>query len=189
MKIRDSGMPNEHTWTEFFDVDLILSELQVNSHIEDLAEFGCGYGTFTIPAARLISGTLHAFDIEKPMIDILTIKLNENGLENVIPEQRDIMEDKTELPNNAVDYVMLFNILHLENPRDLLLETHRILKPDGKAGIIHWRSDIPTPRGPKLTIRPTSQAIKDLIKKHDFGIRKSPIVLLPYHFGLVITKQ
>jgi len=156
--------------------------------IVHLAEIGCGYGTFTIPAARLISGTLYAFDIEKQMIDIITGKLKEHEIENVIPEQRDIIGNETGLPNNSVDYVMLFNILHLENPRDLLLETHRILRPGGKAGIIHWRSDIPTPRGPKLTIRPSPQTIQDWIKTSSFTISRSPIDLPPYHFGLVIAK-
>jgi hypothetical protein len=43
-------MPAEDIWSEFFNIDLILSELQINSKINDLVEIGCGYGTFTIPA-------------------------------------------------------------------------------------------------------------------------------------------
>ena len=36
MKVRDSGMPKEDMWIEFFNVDLILSELQI-------IEIGFGY--------------------------------------------------------------------------------------------------------------------------------------------------
>lgn len=58
-------MPEEKIWAEFFNIDLILSELLINSRISDLVEIGCGYGTFTIPTARKIAGTLYAFDIER----------------------------------------------------------------------------------------------------------------------------
>jgi hypothetical protein len=33
MKVRDSGMPDEKSWNDFFDTDLILSELQIDSQI------------------------------------------------------------------------------------------------------------------------------------------------------------
>lgn len=64
MKVRDSGMPNEEMWNNFFDSDLILKELLINSQIEHLVEIGSGYGTFTLPAAKLLRGKLYAFDIE-----------------------------------------------------------------------------------------------------------------------------
>jgi tRNA G46 methylase TrmB len=51
MKVRDSGMPEETKWNDFFDIDFILSELSIDSKIVDLVEIGSGYGTFTIPAA------------------------------------------------------------------------------------------------------------------------------------------
>ena len=46
-------MPDEKMWNDFFDIDLILSELQINSQIKDLVEIGIGYGTFTIPQNKL----------------------------------------------------------------------------------------------------------------------------------------
>ncbi len=56
--------------------------------------------------------------------------------------------------DNSVDYVMLFNILHAEDPVSLLKEAHRILKRDAKVGVIHWIYSDSTPRGPSLDIRP-----------------------------------
>ena len=163
MKVRDSGMPSEEAWTDFFNIDIILSQLSINSEIIDLAEIGCGYGTFTVPSAKLISGKLFAFDIEKEMIDTVRKRLTYEFIDNVILEERDILVKTTGLDANSVDYVMLFNILHHESPDDFLSEVHRILRPDGKLGILHWRSDILTPRGPDLTIRPTPDQILQLM--------------------------
>lgn len=189
MKVRDSGMPEESVWKEFFNIDLILSELEINSKVNNLVEIGCGYGTFTIPAAKLINGTLYAFDIEPQMVELLPEKLKGESIENVIIENRDILAETTGLPNNSVDYVMLFNLLHHAEPIDFLDEAYRILKPDGKIGIIHWRSDIETPRGPDLSIRPRPNQIMEWIDQQKFRITKVPFTIEPYHFGLIISKH
>jgi len=36
MKVRESGMPDEELWSSFFNVDLILKELQINSSVNSL---------------------------------------------------------------------------------------------------------------------------------------------------------
>ncbi|MGB5847005.1 MAG: class I SAM-dependent methyltransferase, partial [Ignavibacteriaceae bacterium] len=69
MKIYDSGMPEEKVWHSFFDQSSILSNLQLTSECKDVVEFGCGYGTFTIPAASIIRGNVFAIDIEQEMLD------------------------------------------------------------------------------------------------------------------------
>jgi ubiquinone/menaquinone biosynthesis C-methylase UbiE len=188
MKVRDSGMPSERMWSDFFNVDLILSELQINSKVNDLVEIGCGYGTFTIPAAKQISGKLYAFDIEEEMLGIVGQKLKNEYIDNVILEKRDILTQTTLLAKNSIDYVMLFNILHNESPGEFLVEAHRILKPEGKVGIIHWRSDVETPRGPHLKIRPKPEQILKWVDEQKFSLLKKPVVLEPYHFGLILSK-
>lgn len=156
----------------FFNIDLILSELHVNSDIVDLVEVGCGYGTFTLPASRKINGNLYAFDIEEEMIDLVKQKLKNAHIDNVILEQRDVITTTTGLADNSIDYVMLFNILHHDSPVDFFNEAIRILKPSGKVGIIHWRSDIDTPRGPHLTIRPRPDQILQWLDMQKFSLLK-----------------
>jgi ubiquinone/menaquinone biosynthesis C-methylase UbiE len=41
-------------------------------------EIGCGYGTFTIPAANQIKGKVFAFDIEDEMIEVLNQKIKKS---------------------------------------------------------------------------------------------------------------
>jgi ubiquinone/menaquinone biosynthesis C-methylase UbiE len=181
-------MPVENIWASFFNVDLILSELQVNSDIYDLVEVGCGYGTFTIPAAKKINGDLYTFEIEEDMLAIVKQKLNNTHIDNVILENKDVITMTTGLAANSIDYVMLFNILHHDSPEDFFNEAYRILKPNGKVGILHWRSDIETPRGPHLTIRPKPDQILQWIDKQKFSLLKEPVVIEPYHFGLILSK-
>jgi ubiquinone/menaquinone biosynthesis C-methylase UbiE len=181
-------MPEAVLWASFFDVDLVLSELLVGPDISDLAEIGCGYGTFTIPGAKKIKGKLYAFDIETDMVESLRLELNNRNIDNVIPVKRDVLTQTTGLLDNCVDYVMLFNILHNESPEDLLNEAYRILKHNGKIGILHWRSDIPTPRGPDLAIRPKPEQILQSVDLLKFRIYKAPTVIKPYHFGLILSK-
>jgi ubiquinone/menaquinone biosynthesis C-methylase UbiE len=182
-------MPEESKWNDFFDSDLLLSVMKINSQIIDLVEVGSGYGTFTIPAAKRIQGKLYAFDIEKEMIENLNQKIQKQQINNIISEKRDILAHTTGLPENSIDYVMLFNILHHDSPLDFLIEAYRILKPNGKIGIIHWRSDITTPRGPDMRIRPKPEQMVEWIDIQNFRIDKDPFIIEPYHFGCIISKK
>jgi ubiquinone/menaquinone biosynthesis C-methylase UbiE len=189
MKVRDSGMPDEIWWNCFFEVETILDELQLGAHCKDVVEIGCGYGTFTIPVAKRISGTLYGFDIEQEMLDTVSAKIKQVGLENIRLECRDILTDTTGLADNSIDYFLLFNILHHEAPQEFLDEAKRVLKPGGKVGIIHWRSDIPTPRGPDLSIRPKPEQVMGWMDPKVFALEIGPLILEPFHYGMVFTKN
>lgn len=70
MKTRESGMPPEETWQSFFDPLAILTKLGLDANCSDVLEFGCGYGTFAIPAAQMIRGKVYAMDIRPEMLAI-----------------------------------------------------------------------------------------------------------------------
>jgi len=188
MKIRDSGMPERDIWEKFFNPHKTLATLGLNNQINNVVEFGCGYGTFTIPAAKIIKGKIYAFDIEPDMIRLTKEEAVKQGLTNVEVMQRDFMADGSGLKDESVDYAMLFNILHLENPITLLGEAERILKKVGKLGIIHWNYDPKTPRGPSMDIRPKPQQCIEWAKKAGF-IEPVQFDLKPYHYGIVMTKR
>ncbi|MHB9055863.1 MAG: class I SAM-dependent methyltransferase [Paludibacteraceae bacterium] len=187
MKVRDSGMPEEEVWSEFFDPHTILRQMQLTTGLKNVVDLGSGYGTFSIPAAEIVKGKVYAFDIEPEMIEILHCKTVQLNINNIKLYLRDFIADGSSLADNSVDYVMLFNILHHFAPKYILDETFRILKSGAKAGIIHWRSDIPTPRGPQLDIRPTPDQCKQWALESGFTINKE-LILEPYHFGIIIQK-
>jgi len=188
MKIRESGMPEREMWKKFFDSANILATLGLNSQTVDVAEFGCGYGTFTIPAAKIIKGEIYAMDIEPDMISVTKNEAAKHGLKNVIAVLRDFMAEGSGLEDKSVDYVMLFNILHLENPVALLLEANRILKKGGKIGIIHWNYDPATPRGPSMDIRPKPEDCIKWAESVGF-VGAVQYDLKPYHYGIVLIKN
>lgn len=188
MKARESGMPEEKMWEQFFDANKIFNELEINNEIEKLVDLGFGYGTFTIPASKKIKGKVYAYDIEEVLIQNLKSKLKKNNINNVTIVKKDFISEGTKFQNEEVDFVMLFNILHAERSTDILGEAYRILKKNGKIGIIHWKYDSNTPRGPSMKIRPKPEDLKDILIKCGFNILKHNINLPPYHYGILAQK-
>jgi ubiquinone/menaquinone biosynthesis C-methylase UbiE len=188
MKVRDSGMPVETVWERFFDARRILAELDFIDPEADVVDFGCGYGTFTVAAARLTSGTVHAVDIDADMIKATMARAASFGLDNVKPIARDFVAEGTGLPDASMGCAMLFNILHAERPVGLLREAFRVLRPGAKVAVIHWVSDSPTPRGPELSIRPRPQQCQTWLRDAGFELVIPEVALPPHHYGLVGRK-
>jgi SAM-dependent methyltransferase len=188
-KGRDSGMPAAELWESYFDVDGILDSLDYRRLSGDGVEFGCGYGTFTIPAARRTLGALYALDIDPLMVAATDARVLQAGLKNVIVERRDFVTEGCGREPQAASFALLFNILHIEDPVGLLEEAHRVLCPGGLVGVIHWNHDAGTPRGPPLDIRPRPgqcRAWGEAARLH--WIRD---VVLPgsrWHWGMVLER-
>lgn len=186
MKTRESGMPEEAIWNSFFTPREVLHTLGSPTS-GDVVDFGCGYGTFTIPAAQLTGGTVHAMDIESEMLTATQAKAQALGLQNVRTYLRDFVAEGTGLPDKSVDYAMLFNILHAECPESLLHETWRVVAPGGKLGIIHWNCDPTTPRGPSMDIRPHPEDCRRWAERVGFRLAER-VDLPPYHWGIVFVR-
>ena len=154
MKTRESGMPPEELWEEFFDADQVLKKLRLTEHCGNVLDLGCGYGTFAIPAAKIVQGVVYALDIEAEMLAIAKTRADAARLRNIEFRQQDFAAEGSGLPEASVDYVMLFNILHAEERMILLQEAWRVLCVGGRLAVIHWNYDPTTPRGPRMNIRP-----------------------------------
>jgi ubiquinone/menaquinone biosynthesis C-methylase UbiE len=189
MKTRESGMPDVATWETFFDAGAILRALGLISEDRDVVDFGCGYGTFVLSAARMVRGTVHALDIEPEMIETTARKAKEEGLDNVKAVLRDFMNEGTGLADGSVDYAMIFNILHAEHPEVLLKEALRILTTGGRLSVIHWNYDPDTPRGPPVEIRPRPGDCISWAEDVGFKLFEPGVIdLPPYHYGLVFRR-
>ena len=69
-------------------------------------------------------------------------------------EQRDLTLDGCGRAHDTASVVMLFNLLHIDEPVDLLREAHRVLHPGGFVGVTHRNVAANTPRVSPLEIRP-----------------------------------
>ncbi|MGH7996157.1 MAG: class I SAM-dependent methyltransferase [Opitutaceae bacterium] len=187
MKVRDSGMPDERYWESLFDVAGILDALKIDRNVGDAVEVGCGYGTFTVPTAQRIGGTLHSFDIESKMIERTRARAAAAMIGNLRLDLRDVIVDGFGVPANSVDAVLLFNILHAVSPVEILRRGAEAVRPGGRLLGIHWRSDVATPRGPDLSIRPRPEQIAEWARSA--GLYPEPSQLLPpWHFGIVLRR-
>jgi ubiquinone/menaquinone biosynthesis C-methylase UbiE len=115
-----------------------------------VADIGAGTGFFALPFARAVApaGMVWAVDLQPAMLKILEEKLQREGA----PDNIGLREGKavdTGLPDGSCDLAFLGNIWHeLDEPDTVLAELRRILRPDGRAAILDWRTDVPYPPGP-----------------------------------------
>jgi len=100
-------------------------------------DFGCGSGTYTVPAARIVGdkGKVYALDKHSEVLNKLMQRAQSVRLNNI--ERMDAHgEMEIDLADSSVDVVLLFDVLHSyyfprpEDRRKLLDEVHRICKTD-----------------------------------------------------------
>jgi len=187
VKIRDSGMPGEGIWSSFFSPIKSLQQLGFALKHGDVVDMGCGNGTYSVAAAQLTSGLVHALDLDPDMINATATNAQRSGLNNIRATQRDFLSEGTGLPETSVGYAMLFNVLHAQDPLTLLREALRTLEPGGVVAIMHWKHE-QTPRGPALSIRPRPEQCATWLADAGFASVSPVIDLPPFHYGLFATK-
>lgn len=190
MKGRESGMPDEACWASFFEPTVAIDRLMGPLVEGNVIEFGCGYGSFTVPVAQRTAGCVTALDIEPEMVDCVRQKAVACSLSNIQAEVRDFVAHGTRVATASQAHAMIFNLLHLEQPVSLLREAYRTLQDGGVLSVIHWRSDIPTPRGPSLAIRPTPGQCRDWMAEAGFRAVESVDLqgCCPFHFGMLAKR-
>ena len=188
-KVRDSGMPVVEQWESYFDASGILDSLGFHHVSGDAIEFGCGYGTFTIAAARRTLGTFYALDIDPHMVSSTAARVLQAELKNVVVEERDFVTRGCGRNPLSIGAALLFNILHIEDPVGLLKEARRVLSPGGRVAIIHWNYDVRTPRGPPLNIRPRPEQCRAWGEKAGLHwVRDERLPGSPWHWGMLLEK-
>jgi ubiquinone/menaquinone biosynthesis C-methylase UbiE len=108
----------------------ILGEVGIKPGFRVL-DYGCGPGGYVATAAELVgrSGMVYALDVHPVAIQNVEKIVRKNQLANVKTIRSDC---ETGLPDDSIDVVLLYDILHmLSDPHAVLAELRRVLKPDG----------------------------------------------------------
>jgi ubiquinone/menaquinone biosynthesis C-methylase UbiE len=133
-------------WTSNLDFRLMALTLRLREGLrsprEDLSQvgltagqtvldYGCGVGTYTIPAAQIVSpqGVVYALDKHPLAIEMVAKRAAQEKLVNVETIYSDLA---TGLAGETVDVVLLYDVLHaVPDQLALLRELGRVLKPGG----------------------------------------------------------
>ena len=131
-KIRDFLRPRTH----------ILKEVGIKPEFRVL-DYGCGPGGYVSTAAKLVGpkGKVYALDAHPSAVKMVQNLASKKHLSNVEVIHS---ECPTGLPENSLDVVLLYDILHdLADSNCVLNEIYRILKYDGILSVSdhHWGED------------------------------------------------
>lgn len=148
-KIRDFFSPRKD----------ILAEVGIKPGFHVL-DYGCGPGSYITATAEMVgeSGKIYALDIHPLAIKRVQKIASSKQLANV---ETIISDCKTGLPENSIDVVFLYDILHdLDNADGVLGEISRVLKPEGILSVSdhHLNED-------QMTSRVTNGGLFKLLRK------------------------
>jgi len=118
-----------------------------------VADIGAGGGWFTVRLSRQVgpNGLVYAEDIQPPMIDAIRRRAAREPYRNV----EAILGTPTDpnLPADSVDAVLIVDAYHeVEEPKTLLANIAKALKPTGVIGIVDFKKDGGGP-GPEMDER------------------------------------
>lgn len=156
-----------------------------------VVDFGCGVGYTLLPAARFVgpTGRVVGIDILLSAVDEARKRLAAAGFHDTVDVLRaDLTRPAgSGLPNDWADLVFLGGILYQSDPRAVLQEAARIVKPgDGRVAVIEW-DVIATPLGPP----PEQRVERDVVLAAAKGAGLTLLSLLspsPSQYGALFAK-
>lgn len=167
----------------------ILEEAGISAGMT-VADLGCGSGSFSISAAKMIknSGKVYAVDILDHMLEVTQSNASLSGIHNITTIKGDIEKEKgSKIDSSFCDIAILSNVLFQSKKKEQIInEAKRILKPDGKVLIIDWEKDALF--GPDKSLRLKKEDIQKLLEKNGFILDKA-IDVGHFHYGLLFAKK
>lgn len=135
-------------------------------------DFGCSSGYYSIPAAQVVGekGGVYALDKENDKLSQLREKAEEKGLSNIETYITD-GELKVDLPDQSVNVILAYDVLHyLDRREKLLAEFDRVLKKEGLLSVYpkHHKDDYPLSNFARLSLE---EIIKE-IERGGFSLRE-----------------
>lgn len=114
----------------------ILSEVDLIRPQSCVVDYGCGPGSYSVAAAKMVSptGKVYAADNNPLAIRSVQRKAIKKRITNITTV---LTDSRIKLPNATVDVVLLTYVLHeFRRPDTIIRELSRVLKPGGTLVVI-----------------------------------------------------
>lgn len=137
--------PMPHQFSKLLDHPLRLQYRNVSETLGifgfqagmNVVDLGCGTGTFTEEMARMVggNGTVHAVDLQKPLLDSARQRIQQAGVSDRVRFHH-TGANTLPLADESVDLVVMIATMgEIEDKFGALMEIRRILKPDARLAI------------------------------------------------------
>lgn len=126
-----------------------------------VADIGAGTGYLSRRLARAVgsTGKVFAEDIQPEMLQLLTNKMAELQISNVVPVLGSTTDPR--LPEGAVDLVLMVDVYHeFDFPYEMMRAICRSLKPEGRVAFVEFRAE-----DPDVPIKPVHKMSQSQVKK------------------------
>jgi ubiquinone/menaquinone biosynthesis C-methylase UbiE len=154
-----------------------------------VVDLGAGSGRISFLMAPKVApgGKILAVDIQDEMLAMIEKKVDETGIENVIPKKGKVAS--TGLEPNSVDLIIMVDVYHeLEFPHEMLADFSKILAPGGRVAWVEYRKedpDVPI----KLVHKMTEKQVKKEASQEEFGLKYvETINKLPQQHVIIFQK-
>jgi ubiquinone/menaquinone biosynthesis C-methylase UbiE len=172
----------------FLNPQKVLDGLEIRP-TSTVADFGCGHGYFAIPLAKLVGseGKVFAVDLLNDCLEEVKERALREGLGNIVIIRGNLeIPGGSKTPDNSCDAVFLANVLfQTQKKKEIMAETRRVLKPDGRMIIIDWEPSSAHLAGSGWRISPDE--IQRLAAELKFSFDRA-FSAGEYHYGLIFKK-
>ncbi len=158
----------------------ILAAIGLKSGLT-FVDVGCGYGFFTIPAAKLAGpkGKVYGIDVDSEAIKRVRQRASAEALENVILQVGEAEE--TVVCNSCADVIFFSLVLHdFDDPLAVPFNARKMIKSSGELIDLDWKKEA-MEIGPPTRIRFSEQYAEQLISKAHFAVKEVK-PQGPYHY-------
>lgn len=174
---------------KFLDPENLLKTAGLGPGMK-LIDMGCGGGSFTIPAARMVGdrGQVWAVDIMEPVLENIASTARINHLKNIHTLRCDLdTMGSCKTPELICDFAMVSKVLpQLQHPEFLVRNIYRALKTGGKVLIVEWVKEAGN-FGPPPEQRISKDEAGEYFAKQGFKFL-GEIETDEFHYGLVFQK-
>lgn len=168
------------------DPEKLLKECNIMV-MDNVADFGCGPGIFSIPLARMTKGTVFCFDVMESALEAVKNRAQVMGLHNIVTRRSNLEKvNGSGLDEGSVSHVVMRKILlQNEDKPALFEESRRVLKIGGNLLVVGWGEDVI--KGFGMEKRLPGEEVVALADQAGFS-HTLELDAGKYHYAFVFTK-